>query len=101
MSIKQYTTPTIQISFTDDDAANILASADAIIVTVSDGEVDIDLTPTIEDNILTCIMTQEQTSQLALGPMYVEATLKFGDKVMKTKTMTTGLDEAVRDRVMS
>ena len=100
MSIKQYTTPTFSITISDENAAELIASADEIIVTVSDGTLDIDLTPSIEEDTLTVTMTQEQTESLALGSLYIEATFKFGSRIIKTRTMTDELIEAVRDRVM-
>ena len=100
MSVKQYTTPTFEITINDENAEELISTADEIIVTVSDGTIDIDLVPEAEGDTLIVTMTQEQTEQLALGVLQIEATFKFGSRIVKTRTMTDELIEAVRDRVM-
>ena len=98
MSIKQYTTPTIQLTI--ENGAEILAAADKVIVTVSDGSLDIDYEPVIEEDTLTITMTEADTARLSLGNMLVEATIKLGAQIIKTKTVKTKLVEAIRDKVV-
>lgn len=96
--MKQYTTPTIQVTITG--AEELLAAADDIILTVSDDVTDIDLNVTLDGDTVTAIMSELQTAQLQAGTVYVEVTIKIDDKVFKTKTLKTKLQEAIRNEVV-
>lgn len=79
---------------------DVLASADSVIVTVSDGTTDISLTPTIDNETITTSLTQEQTACLSVGSIFVEVTLSVAGHVFKSKTMKTRMEEAIRNEVM-
>ena len=96
--MKQYTTPTIQVTITG--AEELLAAADDIILTVSDDVTDIDLNVTLDGDTVTAIMSELQTAQLQAGTVYVEVTIKIDNKVFKTKTLKTKLQEAIRNEVV-
>ena len=96
--MKQFTTPSLQLTI--HGAEEILSGADKVILTISDGDKDINLTPRVEGNVLTAVMRQEQTARLESGTLYIEATIVVGDKVFKTKTLEASLDEAVKNKVV-
>lgn len=98
MSFKQYTTPVIKMQLAG--SADILQAASDVILTVSDGEVDVDMIPEINGETLTATMTEEQTGQLEVGDIYIEATVKVGSSVFKTKTIKDKMLEAVRNRAV-
>lgn len=72
--MKQYTTPTVRIRL--DGMEELLSEADTLVVTASDGETDIDLTPTVEGDILSVTLTEQQTAQLQVGKISFEVTLE-------------------------
>lgn len=96
--MKQYTTPTVRITIPQRE--DLLSVADTIIVTASDGTTDIDLEPTIDGDTVTVTLTEQQTTQLEVGPILFEVTIKWGEQVFKTKTVKTRMEEAVREEVL-
>lgn len=100
--IKTYTTPTISICLPS--KAELIAAANEIVVTVSDGIIDVDVTDiNIDGDIIHASMTEAQTGSLSAGSWQVEVTLRFGTKILKTKTTKTmklKATEAVRDSLL-
>ena len=96
--MKQYTTPTINVRM--EGYGDVLASADTIILTVSDGVTDIDLVPSVDNETLTVTLTQEQTASLSVGSILIEVTISVMGHVFKSKTLKTRMEEAVREEVM-
>lgn len=71
--MKQYTTPTVRITIPGRE--DLLEVADSVIVTASDGTLDIDMTPTIDGDTVTVTLTEEQTATLSVGPILFEVTI--------------------------
>lgn len=97
--IKEYTTPTIDISL--DGAHEALANAARVIVTLK-GRQTIEKEPAIDRSILSVSLTQEETAILGVGPVLIEATILTQDGcVLKSDTIRTTIDAAVRKEVTS
>lgn len=103
--MKQFTTPTIGVTVEDWEevtAAEVLAAADKILLTVSDGIKEVNLEPakTVE-NVLYFDLSEQDTGMLEAGNLSMELTLKTGDKLMKSKTFKAKLEESVRNEVFN
>lgn len=96
--MKQYTTPLITL--TVEGQEELLSKADKIVLTVSDDEKRINLTPTVEGDKLMVQLSQEQTAMLSAGNIYVEATILYEGRVFKTTTAKAKLSQAIREEVL-
>lgn len=81
-------------------AEELLSSAWKVLITISDGNIDIDKTPQIDGDTLSCELSEQETSYLSLGTIYIEATIVNEEKVYKTATVKTKMIEAIKDAVM-
>ena len=101
--MKQFTTPTIAIEvggLGDMSGEEVLAQAEKVIFTISDGINDIDVIPRIVDSVCYADLSEEQTALLQIGTLSAELTISIHGSIFKTKTMRMKLEEAIRDEVL-
>lgn len=93
--MKTYTTPTIKLTVRDGE--DILANAQAVIVTMRCENGQQDFVPSIGGTELSWTLTQAQTAQMC-GRVDVEATIKANDgSVIKTETKKFSIEHAVKE----